>query len=85
MAKEKKKFEYFVKETTPGNYEVTKFDSMAGGEQPLAMYHVKYDPPRQLGKCECWPGRRGAGPTDKHVRIVVQWIESGKTAMAILW
>lgn len=84
MPKEKRKYEYYVKEKESGVYIVSKFESMLGGEQPLSAYTVKYDPPRIRGKCDCWPGRRGAGESDKHVGIVKEWLEKGKLAQAIL-
>ena len=89
MTKTKKKdrqYEYYVRETAPGEFEVSKFDSMEGGEQPLSTYNVKYDPPRQLGKCNCHAATyRGTANIDKHVKIVERWIELGKQAIGILW
>lgn len=71
--------EYYITETSPGEFEVAKFSSMSGGEQPVAVYNVKYNPPRQLGRCNCPAGSyRGTANTDKHVLMVAQWITDGR-------
>lgn len=84
MAKEKKVFEYYIREKELGVYLVAKFDSMTGGEQPLSEYTVKYDPPKIRGKCNCAAGSyRGTGETDKHVIMVQDWIAGGRLTTAI--
>lgn len=79
------KFEYYVRRIGEINYEVAKFSSMTGGEQPLVVYKVVYDPSRGRGKCDCPAGTyRQTGINDKHVKIVQQWIAGGEQATAIL-
>lgn len=70
--------EYIISQTGSDTYEVAKFDSLEGGEQPLAVYDVRYNPSRGIGKCNCWPGMRGAAMNDKHVKLVVKWLAEGR-------
>lgn len=79
------KYEYYVRRVGEVNYEVSKFDSMAGGAQPLVVYKVIYEPGRLRGKCDCPAGTyRQTGIKDKHVQIVKEWIEGGEQLCAIL-
>jgi len=79
------KFEYYVRRLGVINYEVAKFGSMTGGEQPLVVYKVIYDPSRNRGLCDCPAGMyRGTGILDKHVRIVQDWIAGGEQEIALL-
>jgi len=79
------KFEYYVRRLGEINYEVAKFSSMSGGEQPLVVYNVVYDPVRARGKCDCPAGTyRQTGINDKHVQIVRDWIAGGEQLTALL-
>lgn len=80
-----KKYEYYVRRTGPKEFEVSKFDSMEGGDQPLATYNITYDSHSQKGKCNCQAATyRGTGSNDKHVGIVRDWITGGERATAII-
>jgi len=82
-----KTFEYYVRRTGEIAFEVSKFDSMEGGSQPLVTYKVIYDPSRNppRGKCDCPAGMyRQTGIKDKHVQIVREWIEGGEKTIAVI-
>lgn len=80
-----KRFEYYVRHCGGIDYQVSKFDSMVGGEQPLATYDVKYNPSTGYGKCNCHAAvYRQTGSTDKHVLMVKEWIETGRKMQAIV-
>lgn len=85
--KSSKRYEYYIARV-PGSdrdFTVAKFDSMEGGEQPLAVYNVRYDKDKQSGKCNCHAAvYRGTGSNDKHVLMVRQWIIDGEKTTAIL-
>jgi hypothetical protein len=79
------KFEYFVRRTGSTTFEVAKFPSMGGGEQPERIYKVSYNAARDDGKCDCPAGMyRGTGKNDKHVQIVKEWIKGGEQILAII-
>lgn len=81
------KFEYYVRRKEGINYEVAKFPSMGGGEQPERVYYVIYDPSRtpERGRCDCPAGMyRQTGVNDKHVQIVKEWIQGGEKMIAII-
>lgn len=81
------KFEYYVRRRGEITFEVAKFREMTGGEQPLVVYNVVYDPSRNppRGKCDCPAGTyRQTGVNDKHVQIVREWIEKGEQIMAVI-
>ena len=76
--------EYYIRRTGEITFAVAKFNSMTGGEQPLAVYSVIWDPSRNRGKCDCPAGMyRGTGADDKHVKMVRDWITQGELAMTI--
>jgi hypothetical protein len=84
----KKQFEYYVKRTGAFDgvlelFEVAKFDSMTGGEQPVAVYTVKMHPHTGIGKCDCQAATyRGTGDKDKHVNLVRRWKQDGERIQA---
>lgn len=81
----KTQFEYYVRQIDEVNYEVAKFASMDGGEQPINVYNVVWNAVRGTGKCNCAAGTyRGTGKEDKHVKMVRQWIDGGKQVTAIV-
>lgn len=78
-------FEYYVQQVDETHFKVAKFREMAGGEQPIHVYGVVYNAARDTGKCDCPAGTyRGTGKEDKHVKMVKQWLASGKKISAII-
>lgn len=86
-----KDFEYFIRRVVhkPGSkneglnqFEVAKFNSMVGGEQPQRVYTVTISKLNQ-GKCDCPAGMyRGTGDSDKHVRMVRSWLAANEPQTA---
>lgn len=72
-----KDFEYYIKRIDATHFEVAKFATL-DGDQPLAVYRVRWDTARMSGRCDCPAGSyRGTGTNDKHVQMVAQWVSNG--------
>jgi hypothetical protein len=91
MGKGKNDFVYFIRRVDgPGgiNFEVAKFDDMSGGEQPLSVYNVIWDPnanfPDGRGKCNCQAYvYKKMGLKDKHIQGVRKWIAEGEKTIGV--
>lgn len=81
-----KTYEYYIRQLDVNDYQVSKFDSMDGGEQPLASYDIQFTPSNGRWKCNCQSAvyRQRQHLLDKHVRMVIEWINGGKSTMAII-
>lgn len=88
MGKGANDFVYFIKRVGPIDFEVAKFDDMSGGEQPLAIYNVMWDPhanpPIGRGRCNCQAYvYKRVGMADKHINGVKKWVEGGEKVQAV--
>lgn len=73
----KKEYDYYIRRVGPTDFEVAKFEDF-GGDQPVALYKVTWDPKTGRGKCNCPAAAyRGTGVNDKHVQMVKKWVENG--------
>ena len=65
--------EYYISRKGDG-YDIAKFDSMTGGEQPKAVYHITVNKHGGM-KCDCPAAMyHGTGENDKHVKMVKEWL-----------
>lgn len=79
-------YEYFIRRASPKDFEVAKFSTL-GGDQPVALYHVKWDASQVGGggRCDCPAASyRGTGPHDKHVVMVKEWVANTEGTRATL-
>jgi len=78
MAKSKAKgpAEYYIRRMGPEEYQVSKF---SGNDVPDVSYTVKLATSRERGSCDCPAGMyRKKGLEDKHIQMVMRWIDANE-------
>lgn len=71
---------YYVKRKGADTFEVSRFGD---GAAPEKVYNVVFRA-NGTGKCDC-PNyqMRKAGVSDKHIRLVARWVDTGEKIQAI--